>query len=266
MNFVKYDIIHAYFGTAGFIANLQRNTPVVTTFCGSDLLGVINNDYKYNKLKSLIFKFSSILAYKLSVFTTTLSKKLEHNLPDNKKNQIIPLGVDINHFKPYSLESAREALGWKSDEIYVLFPSEKNRPIKRYFIAKKIIQNIETDFRLNLISLDESNLYPRLPLIMSASNLLIFVSKHEGSPNVIREALSCNLPIFSFDVGDVKEQVENVTFCHCVDQDDINNMQSLISNFLKENPFVRSNGRNKMINYQWSKHVSKLVGLYNKHV
>ncbi len=41
IKFNKYKIIHAYFGTAGCVANFQRTVPVITTYCGSDL---INNE------------------------------------------------------------------------------------------------------------------------------------------------------------------------------------------------------------------------------
>ena len=264
IDFKKYDVVHAYFGASGFLANLQRRVPVITTFCGSDLLGVINNDFKYNYLKSYIFKSASKLAYLLSKRTTTLSKELESKLPSSKKNQIVSLGVDISHFHPVSIEDSRKILGWNQNDIYVLFPAEKNRPVKRYFLAKKIIASIELNKKINLISLDEPNMYEKLPLIMNASNLMVFVSKHEGSPNVIREALSCNLPIFSFDVGDVKEQIKHINHCVCVRQDDIYSLKSKIKSFLSANAYKRSDGRKKMINYSWENYVDLTIKLINK--
>ena len=44
INTKHYDIVHAYFGSSGFIANFQRKIPVVTTFIGSDLLGEYKNN------------------------------------------------------------------------------------------------------------------------------------------------------------------------------------------------------------------------------
>tara|TARA_B100001750_G_C15507578_1_gene601462 strand:+ start:1034 stop:2008 length:975 start_codon:yes stop_codon:yes gene_type:complete len=266
INFNKYKIIHAYFGTAGCVANFQRTVPVITTYCGSDLIGVVNKDNSYNYLKSVLFKCASFFAYKFSIRTTTISRKLEEKLPNKKRNEIIPLGIDIDHFKPSSIEYSRKILGWDTENIYILFPCEKDRPVKRYFIAKEIVSNINTNFKVNLISLDEPNMYDRLPLIMSASNLMIFVSKHEGSPNVIREALSCNLPIFSFDVGDVKEQIEDVKYCYCVKQDDIITLQLLRADYLRKSPLTRSNGRKKMINSTWNNYIDSITNLYFKYV
>lgn len=263
-NFQKYDLIHAYFGTSGLIANFQRKTPVITTYCGSDLLGVFDNNYQYNYLKSLIFRFSSKLAYKFSIQTTTISKILEKQLPGNLKNHVIPLGVDTDHFQPRSQHEARENLGWAQDEHYILFPAEKNRSIKRFYIAEEIVKRLNV--KANLISLDEQNMYSKLPLFYNAANLLIFVSKHEGSPNVIREALSCNLPIFSFDVGDVREQIDGVSHSHCIANDDKKELKLLIEKYLTLNKESRSNGRDKILNYNWSNYVDNLITLYELNV
>ncbi len=36
----------------------------------------------------------------------------------------------------------------------------------------------------------------------------------EGSPNAIKEAMACNIPIVSTDVGDVKDVIANTKGCY----------------------------------------------------
>lgn len=52
-----------------------------------------------------------------------------------------------------------------------------------------------------------------VPYYMYASDVLLLTSLSEGSPNVIKEAMACNLPIVSTDVGDVKEVISNTKGC-----------------------------------------------------
>jgi len=49
-----------------------------------------------------------------------------------------------------------------------------------------------------------------IPLYLCASDVLISTSKWEGSLNIIKEAMACNLPIVTTDVGDVRWLLEVV--------------------------------------------------------
>ena len=52
-----------------------------------------------------------------------------------------------------------------------------------------------------------------MPLYMNACDVMIITSKHEGSPTIIKEALACNLPIVSTDVGDARERIGHLSDC-----------------------------------------------------
>src|SRR5439155_20202719 len=50
-----------------------------------------------------------------------------------------------------------------------------------------------------------------VPLYLNASDCLVLASVTEGSPNIVKEALACNLPVVATDVGDVAERVKEVS-------------------------------------------------------
>ena len=56
-----------------------------------------------------------------------------------------------------------------------------------------------------------------LPTYMNAADLLLLTSSREGSPNAIKEAMACTLPIVSTDVGDVRQVIGTTDNCVLAD-------------------------------------------------
>jgi glycosyltransferase involved in cell wall biosynthesis len=54
---------------------------------------------------------------------------------------------------------------------------------------------------------------------MNACDALVFTSMQEGSPNAVKEALACDLPVVSVAVGDVPLRLQGVEGCElCPDE------------------------------------------------
>jgi glycosyltransferase involved in cell wall biosynthesis len=49
--------------------------------------------------------------------------------------------------------------------------------------------------------------------VINIANVLALCSTYEGSPTVIKEALACNVPVVSTDVGDAKEVLSEFKGC-----------------------------------------------------
>ena len=58
-----------------------------------------------------------------------------------------------------------------------------------------------------------------LRLIINTYDMALLTSIHEGSPQFIKEAMACNRPVVSTDVGDVKNIFGNVAGCFITTQD-----------------------------------------------
>src|SRR5207248_2664939 len=53
----------------------------------------------------------------------------------------------------------------------------------------------------------------------NACDALVFTSMQEGSPNAVKEALACDLPVVSVPVGDVAQRIGGVAGCElCPDE------------------------------------------------
>jgi glycosyltransferase involved in cell wall biosynthesis len=62
--------------------------------------------------------------------------------------------------------------------------------------------------------------HEKMPVYMNAADVLLMTSKWEGSPNSVREALACNLPVVATDVGDVSEHIGALPLSQVCQTDD----------------------------------------------
>jgi glycosyltransferase involved in cell wall biosynthesis len=168
--------------------------------------------------------------------------------------------VDTTLFYPRDLHEARHELGWAASEHVVLFNA--GDPVcKRLDLARGAIQFAESLCgTIRFIVLD-GNVSPGLiPSMMNAADCLLLTSDWEGSPNVVKEALACNLPVVSVDVGDVRELLERVQPSVIVSRDAYE-IGKAISDILRKGQ--RSNGR-ELGNALSSEAVSQqIVSLYS---
>src|SRR5207248_3674081 len=103
---------------------------------------------------------------------------------------------DLDLFRPYPQSEARARLGLAPDRRYILFAAATDNPIKRFGLAQAAVERLDPSYRAEFVV--ASGVEPHLmPFYMSACDALLLTSAHEGSPNVVKEALACNLPVVS---------------------------------------------------------------------
>jgi glycosyltransferase involved in cell wall biosynthesis len=204
------DIVHAHFGFSGWLAILQLGRPVVISFMGSDLLGYRDNLGSRARAITWMNQFAARRASAVIVKSREMASVLEGLNP-----HVIPNGVDLTRFSPVERSIARDRLGWPQERLVALFPGCPGFPNKGHAIA---VQAVDHAARLLGQAVELKVLWgvdpDAVPLYMSASNAMILASKQEGSPNVVKEALACELPVVATAVGDVPELLAGVDGCH----------------------------------------------------
>jgi glycosyltransferase involved in cell wall biosynthesis len=252
-----YDLIHAHYGLTGAVARMQFGCPVVVTYHGSDLLGGVGLDHRYTLRGAVGVIISNVVGMLVDQCIV---------VADNQRKALglssavkIPMGVNLDLFRPIPRGEARTQLGLDLDGRLVLFVAHPHSPTKRYDIAKSAVRLLQNeDPHLQLLPV--YNLpHDQIPVYMNAANALILTSMHEGSPCVIKEALACNLPIVSVDVGDVAERLNGVTGCYLCERTPDDVAAKLRCVFGEHRP---TNGREKIQNLSLQKVAQEVIAVY----
>jgi glycosyltransferase involved in cell wall biosynthesis len=210
---IKPDVVHAHFGLTGLLAGLAAigtGVPVVVTYHGCDI-----NDKKLRPF--------SRMAMRLAAWNIFVSKRQmvnaygsEARAAKAKKCGVMACGIDIRMFDKSQVDEAwyAEKFG-KGDKV--LFGGDFERAVKDPQLAKQAIEDLR--FKIADLELIEMKGYTREQVVtlMYKCKALLLTSIREGSPQVLKEAMACDCPIVSVDVGDVSERLEGLDGCYVVE-------------------------------------------------
>ncbi|MFC7134039.1 MULTISPECIES: glycosyltransferase family 4 protein [Salinibaculum] len=246
-SFGDYDLLHANYGLTAPAALAQPNLPVVLSLWGSDLMG------EYGWLSKWCAKFADAVV----VMSPEMAAELDCD------TYVVPHGVDLERFAPEPQRDARERVGWRHDAHHVLFPYPETREVKNYPRAERVVEAVREQFsgRLELHTLFGVP-HRGMPAYYNAADALLLTSRREGSPNSVKEALACNLPVVSTDVGDVGERLAGVDLSTVARTD-----EALVDGLLRVlRAGRRSNGRQRAREVSLERMGEQLEGIYRRVV
>ena len=246
----KPDIVHAHYSICGYVATMS------TLFLKPKVVVSILGSFPKKNLKRRIVRFFIKYIWdRTLVKSQRTANQLELNLP------VIPNGVNLNQFHLVDHLEARRSCQFANGKKYIIWCSHPSRPEKRYSLAKDAVALLHDD---NVILYPVFNhIHDDVVRYMCAADVLLLTSFSEGSPNVIKEAMTCNCPIVSTDVGDVRWITENVEGTYVADNDDPESLSLCIRKALLFNN--RTRGREEIIRKGLSTEciADRIIALYN---
>ena len=199
----RFDLVHAHYGLAGWVARLAGAKPLVVTFHGTDVR------------HHLVGHLSRRLAWRLDLVAGVSRALFEPEdgrpgLPAVPGSAVLPCGPDLSRFEPLPRRQAREELGLDPDGRYLFFPANPTRPEKRHDRAAAVASACEADL------LSGGGIEPeRMPLWINAANAVLVTSDYEGFGMAAVEALACEVPVLSTDVGIAPYALGGINGCLC---------------------------------------------------
>ena len=183
-----FDLVHANYGLTAPAALAQPVRPVVCSLWGSDLLGSFG----------AVSERCAAHAEAVVVMSDEMADRLDRSAA------VVPHGIDTERFAPEPRTEALEAVGWDPDAAHVLFPYDAARSEKNFPRAERVVGRardaVDRPLELHAVS---GVPHERVPTYMNAADALLLTSDREGSPNAVKEALACALPVVATPVGDV---------------------------------------------------------------
>ena len=228
----NYDLIHAHYSLSGIIASLAEAKPLIVSLMGSDA-------HIKGWLKKITLKFQK----KWDV-TILKSKDMQEHLQLESFN-ILPNGVDTKRFCPIPKNEARNQLNLDLEDKLLVFIANPNREEKNFKLAQDAMNLVKTK-NVKLIPVYNTP-NEKIPLYLNAADMLVLSSKYEGSVNVVKEAMACNTPIVSTNVGDVQKNISGLQSCLISDNNPVDFAAKIDEVLLLAH---RSNGRDRIFELQ----------------
>ncbi|MFC2113901.1 glycosyltransferase family 4 protein [Bacteroidota bacterium] len=193
---------------------------------------------------------------------------------------LVKQGVDLRVFTDLDKQLTRQEFGFDEQSKIILFigrfVAEKRLDLL-LDIVKSLNQKMDNLLlvlvgdgplkkeielkasRINTaIKLMDSMPAESLNKLINCADVLLVTSISEGGPLVVKEALACNVPVVSTDVGDVREVIEGIKGCF-IAKPDVDDFSEKVIKALSAKNFE---SRTKMQEYSSEKFADEIIKVY----
>lgn len=257
----RFDIVHGHYGLWCLAARMQLTTPVVAAYLGDDLLGTVTASGGYSKKSMLVVHISRWLCHIVDAVTVKTEQMKKAASGDNIF--VIPDGIDFDLFHPIPRAEIRTKLGWDQDRYYVLFGNNPHIPVKNFPLAKAAIDRLSSKGMPVELVVASGLSQTTVVQYINASNAVVLPSIAEGSPNIVKEAMACNVPVVATCVGDVPELIGHTNGCSVCPRDPDALAAALEEAFKHTEP---TTGRTDIAYVESSMIAKRIIGVYEQIV
>jgi glycosyltransferase involved in cell wall biosynthesis len=218
----SHDVLHAQHSycavqVAGLRGVLRIDTPLLFTIHEGEAYSSSSLGRSRTLIKQLAYwKRLKRLALDLSDHVVTVDEQLLAVLGHRGPYSVIAPAVDTELFRPLDRVECRRRLGLAPDGAILFFPASIARPEKGADLFKAALACLDRKVHVVYGGRIER---AEMPVYMNAADVIVQTSHFEASPMVVKEAMACDRPVVSTDVGDVSALFGAAPGCFCVDRD-----------------------------------------------
>lgn len=199
----RFDLVHAHYGLAGWVARLAGAHPLLVTFHGTDVRHPIVGPLS----RRLAWRADLIAGVSRALFEEENGRP---GLPDVPGAVVLPTGPELGRFSATPRAEARATLGLDPGGSYLFFPADPRRPEKRHDRAAELAAATGAEL-LTGGSIDPD----RMATWMNAADAVVVTSDYEGFGIAAIEALACDVPVLSTPVGIAPYLLTGIEGCLC---------------------------------------------------
>ena len=203
------------------------------------------------------------------------------------KITVIPIGIDLNKFKPMDKEEMRRIYGFDVKDKIIIYVGRLEKEKNLDFLIKSVVlvkehephtklvfvgdgrekahlKNLVDELKLKDVVFMGAMEYDKIPEVLSCADVFALTSLYESGPLVIIEALTCGVPAVTVDVGRVREFIQNRYCGRIVERDEQKFTNAISKFFTMDKVKTRGECTNTAKKFSFEETIKKTMEVYKE--